>query len=125
VVLASLSTARTKGNDAAIRSDLSSIQTQAEIYYSNNNNYGTSAALAGSCVTAASLFVADTMVKNAVAAVSGINGANVSCYTDANPAGKYAIIARLTNDTTWYFCVDSSGNATTTKGTVASTACPL
>ena len=38
VVLASLNTARSKGNDAAIQSDLSTIQTQAEIYYGGNGN---------------------------------------------------------------------------------------
>ena len=48
VVLASLNTARSKGNDAAIQSDLSTIQTQAEIYYgSNSNSYGTMAFTSG------------------------------------------------------------------------------
>ncbi|OGG64264.1 hypothetical protein A3C94_00395, partial [Candidatus Kaiserbacteria bacterium RIFCSPHIGHO2_02_FULL_55_17] len=33
VVLASLTTARNKGNDAAVQADLSTIQTEAEIFY--------------------------------------------------------------------------------------------
>lgn len=42
IVLASLSTARLKARDAAIQSQLTSIRTQAGIYYSNHNNtYGT------------------------------------------------------------------------------------
>jgi prepilin-type N-terminal cleavage/methylation domain-containing protein len=42
VVLASLSTARSKGQDAAVKSNLSTIQTQAEIYFSTtgNGSYG-------------------------------------------------------------------------------------
>ena len=49
VVLASLNTARSKGNDAAIESNLATIQTQAELYYNDtsssggNNTYGTAA----------------------------------------------------------------------------------
>src|SRR3954471_805999 len=43
VVLASLNTARSKGQDAAVESDLASVQTQAEIYYggTGSNSYGT------------------------------------------------------------------------------------
>ncbi len=38
VVLASLSTARSKGQDAAIQSDLDSIRTQAEVYHGGDGN---------------------------------------------------------------------------------------
>ena len=37
IVLASLSSARSKGSDAAITSTLSNMRAQAELYYSNNN----------------------------------------------------------------------------------------
>src|ERR1035437_5643861 len=43
VVLASLSTARNKGNDAKVKGQLSSIRAAAEIHYSTSNNYGASA----------------------------------------------------------------------------------
>ncbi|OHA92881.1 MAG: hypothetical protein A3H52_01035 [Candidatus Zambryskibacteria bacterium RIFCSPLOWO2_02_FULL_39_26] len=39
VVLASLNTARGKGADAAIKSNLANIRAQAEILYDTNNNY--------------------------------------------------------------------------------------
>ena len=35
VVLASLNTARSKGGDAAVQSDMATVQTQSEIYYGN------------------------------------------------------------------------------------------
>ena len=41
VVLASLNTARGKGNDAKIKAQLSGLRAAAEIYYDNNGGYGT------------------------------------------------------------------------------------
>src|SRR3989344_3498793 len=55
VVLASLNTARGKGNDAKVKAQLSGLRAAAEIYYDNNGNYG--AAAGTSC--AAGMF-ADT-----------------------------------------------------------------
>jgi prepilin-type N-terminal cleavage/methylation domain-containing protein len=43
IVLASLSTARIKGQDAARISDVKSLEAALELYYSNNNGYPTSA----------------------------------------------------------------------------------
>src|SRR5438552_6595576 len=60
VVLASLNTARSKGNDAAIQSNLSTIQTQAEVFYSNGNTY------TGVC--------ADSNIVKALAAATSANG---------------------------------------------------
>src|SRR3989338_2899468 len=76
VVLASLNTARSKGNDAAIQSDLSTIRTQAEIYYGGTgaNTYGTAGAT-GSCAVAGMMFVVDTTVARAIASADSTNGA--------------------------------------------------
>src|SRR5437868_2366632 len=60
VVLASLNTARSKGNDAAIQSDLSTIQTEAEVFYGIGNTY------TGVC--------AETVVARALAAADVTNG---------------------------------------------------
>src|ERR1051326_2473974 len=38
VVLASLSTARTKGKDASVQEEMSSMRAQAELYFSSNTN---------------------------------------------------------------------------------------
>jgi prepilin-type N-terminal cleavage/methylation domain-containing protein len=39
VVLASLNTARTKGVDAAMKSEMTSLRAQAELFYDTNNTY--------------------------------------------------------------------------------------
>lgn len=122
VVLASLNTARTKGNDAAIQSDLSTVKTEAEIYYggAGNNTYGTAGA---ACDAVGSLFTADVVIAKAIAGADSANGGGgVVCN---NTTSAYAVSAVLSSDDTRSWCVDSAGNAsksTTPLGT--NTVCP-
>jgi len=125
VVLASLNTARSKGNDAAIQSDLATIQTQAEIYYGNNSNaYGT---VSGStCNAASTLFADPTIAKAVTGAQTASNNlaANVIC---GNTTSAYAIQVKLTAPTaTTYWCVDNSGKAGSsgTALVAGATVCP-
>ncbi|MCX6786928.1 MAG: prepilin-type N-terminal cleavage/methylation domain-containing protein [Candidatus Kaiserbacteria bacterium] len=112
VVLASLNTARSKGNDAAIQSDLSTIQTQAEIFYSTGNTY------TGVC--------SESTVAKAIAAAEIANGTTnvVTCSDTGGTA--YAVISKLVAPTTaTYWCVDSTGFAgTRTTATLNGQACP-
>ncbi len=120
VVLASLNTARSKGNDAAIQSDLSTIRTQAEIYYGGTgaNTYGTAATACN-----AGMFSADATITRAVAGADSTNGSGtVVCNSSAT---AYAVSAQLVSNTNNWWCIDSTGNAkqvTTALG--ASTVCP-
>lgn len=100
VVLASLSTARSKGTDAKVKSNLSGLRVAAEIYYDNNQSYGTASS---ACNT--SMF-ADAGITQYL---SGIP--NATCRTDGT---NYAVSAPLTgvtdvNADNW--CVDSRGNS--------------
>ena len=123
VVLASLNTARSKGQDAAVQSDFSTIQTQAEIYYGGpgNNTYG---AVGSTCTAAGSLFVADETIKRAVTAAESANSTpNLVC---ANTGVLYAILSQLPSSlpgTAVYWCVDSSGYAGKSTGTFTSGLC--
>jgi prepilin-type N-terminal cleavage/methylation domain-containing protein len=128
VVLASLSTARSKGNDAAVQSNLSTIQTQAEIFYGNNtNSYGTAQAwvVAGGCAAGAGTLFNDSNVKAAVTAADSANGAGlVGC---ASTATTYVVAAALTATANTYQCVDSTGVAKTVAAAfpgAAIAACP-
>ena len=120
VVLASLNTARSKGQDAAVQSDLSTVRTQAEIYYGGDggSTYGTAAT---DCTMG--MFVADATIKRAIEAADSTNGPGgvVACNAIAT---EYAVEAQLVSSTA-YWCVDSLGNAkqvTTVLG--ADTVCP-
>jgi len=124
VVLASLNTARSKGNDAAIQSDLSTIQTQAEIYYgSNSNSYGTQAFATGASTGCTAGIFSDTTVTKALAGADSANGSgNVDCAAGGT---TYVVAAALS--TSGYWCVDSTGTAksyTTALPTSAISACP-
>lgn len=96
VVLASLNTARDKGRDAAIKSNLNNTRAQAEIVYDNSN---------GSYATVCD----DTNVARAVSASSG------SCF---DGAAGWAADANLNG--AGRYCVDYTGNATTTSSDTTS-----
>lgn len=114
VVLASLNTARSKGSDAAIMSDIDGIRTQAQIYYNTNNSYGTNVAVESSCAATDNLFNDSTIVKQVVAADTA-NGATggVTCNVAAGGTA-YAVSAALLATPGTYYCVDSTGVGTTT-----------
>ncbi|MES2931571.1 MAG: type II secretion system protein [Patescibacteria group bacterium] len=114
VVLASLNTARTRANDATVKSNLATVAVQAELYYDNATTptYG---AAATSC-TAASTMFADSTITNAIAQAEVANGTTptVSCR---NSTSAWSVASALpgvtTGNTIW--CVDSTGY----KGLVA------
>jgi len=102
VVLASLNTARSKGNDAAVMSDLSGARTQAQIFYGDHANSYT-----GVC--------ADTTIANQITGADAANGSGGSVVCNvAGDGTAYAISAGLMTLGT-YYCVDSLGTATTTS----------
>ena len=114
VVLAALSTARSKGQDAAVMSDLSTIQTQSEIYYSTNNAYdtGTHTAVSGTlALCTANGSFADPNIKAAINGAVSAGTGGISCV---NQGTYYAIEVQLKNNSTMWQCVDSSGKSTTT-----------
>ncbi|MHB1163402.1 MAG: prepilin-type N-terminal cleavage/methylation domain-containing protein [Minisyncoccota bacterium] len=127
VVLASLNTARSKGSDAAIQSDLSTVQTEAEIYYGGGggnttpNTYGT----AGTSCTSA-VFSDPVNAKAITGAVSANGGTAAVCN---NSTTAYAVSVKMATERTVgtpdYWCVDSTGGSsksTTALGTA--TVCP-
>jgi prepilin-type N-terminal cleavage/methylation domain-containing protein len=102
VVLASLNTARQKGNDAKVKAQMSEARAAAEIYNGNNNGYGpaeTSNCAAGMFADANSNMSTYTNVANYP------SGTTFVCNSAAT---TYAMSAALS---TGYWCIDSAGNA--------------
>jgi type IV pilus assembly protein PilE len=104
VVLASLSTARNKGADAAVKGAMASMRNQSELYYGDHNNYGSSGTSCASNVFASSTAIIANVTQNAAAAPA--------C---ANSSTAWAASAQLKGG--GFFCVDSTGAATTTGAT--------
>ncbi len=109
VVLASLGTARQKGNDGAVQADLSTIKTQAELFDNSNGSsgYGTSG---GSGACTGGMF-ADPTISNAVnGAKLDSKGSVVACNSITTAYAVQAQVNGTTTNTT-YWCTDSLGNA--------------
>lgn len=116
VVLASLNTARTKGNDAGVKANLNTVGTQAALYLSDNDNsYGTfnngTANNPGTCPTSGtgSVFHESTIAKAIASALvdAGTGGATL-CVS--NGSEYAAAVARPETVNSTYWCVDSKGS---------------
>ena len=117
VVLASLNSARVKGQDTAVKSQSAVLRSQAAIVYDNGSlSYGAMAT--GTCANSATCtFVggtgiwADTTFKSAVQnlANSAPNNANNFAVYYGGTANEWAVAATLPSDKTKSWCVDYKG----------------
>ena len=125
VVLAALNTARSKGSDAAVKSDLDSIRTQSALYYdSSSNQYytGTAPAAGTVCSTANTLFTDATVAASIAGAQSA--GSTVNCAYTASVAA-WAIHATTNNPASSEWCIDSTGaSKSETTRAPTGTSCP-
>lgn len=112
VVLASLNTARGRGADAAIRSNLNNVRAQAELIYDTaNGTYVAVCADAGVGRALAAAAAAGSGVT--VAATDAASSATAATCQDS--AGAWAMMAPLRTVPAIGYCVDSTGAATTTN----------
>jgi prepilin-type N-terminal cleavage/methylation domain-containing protein len=114
VVLASLNTARGKGVDATVKSNLDQIRTQAEIIYDNaspNSYTGTcsNTTVASQLSSAANALggTVDTTIGNAGSATK------VSCHESST---AWAVSSGLKNTPANSYCVDNTGKSETVAG---------
>jgi len=115
VVLASLNTARGKGNDAKVKAQLAGARAAAEVYYDTNGSYGTAGV---SCV--ANMFADATSGMQAYATQANYpTNATLECISTGAGYAMSALLPGLGGTNNW--CVDSSGqsklNATDQIGT--------
>jgi prepilin-type N-terminal cleavage/methylation domain-containing protein len=94
VILASLNTARDKGADAAIKSDLNNIRSQAELYYDQNSQDYT-----GVC--------ADPTMVRAQTSAEVTNGGTAGACDEA--ATYWVMWVPLKTNATAAWCVDNGG----------------
>ncbi len=105
VVLASLNTARGKGANASVKSQMANMRAQAELFYDNNSaTYGTPST--NSCTTAGSLFM-DQVFVNARASITNTSGAPTCNSTAA--AWAMSAPLKVADGANTHWCVDSAG----------------
>lgn len=102
VVLASLNTARSKGNDAKTKAQLAGLRAAAEIYYDNNNGYGTAT---NSCTTGMFADTTSGMNQYTASANYPATALPLACHATGT---AYAVQASLSTSGQ-YWCVDSTG----------------
>ena len=108
VVLASLNSARDKGANASAKASLTNARAQAELYYDNN-----SSSYSGVCTNAT------TGIQDMINAATNATGNTADC-DDSQTA--WAAEVQLKGTPTQYFCVDSTGAATTTTSSKGASA---
>lgn len=116
VVLASLSTARDKADNGAIKANLEGSNSQAEIYsQSSNGVYEVADGVDSVCVNTALSAVAG--IADNVLAADTVNGLSaVECNDDPT---SWAVAAQLVGDSAGsYYCADSLGFRGELVGTV-------
>ncbi|MBK5215267.1 MAG: type II secretion system protein [Candidatus Pacebacteria bacterium] len=117
VVLASLNTARAKGADAAIKSNLGNMRAQGELIFTDKGCYSSDGAVAcaatavtaGVCPTTAGTIFGNANVQAAITATIG-QGVLAACSSSANQA-TWAIVAGLKSSSTKAWCVDNTGKS--------------
>ena len=131
VVLASLNTARSKGNDAAVKQALDTVRTQANLYYdTNSNSFATSSVTASSasgiagCSAPGSMFLDPTIARAiASASSSAATGGVITCAYTTNLAA-WAVHVTTSNPANSEWCVDSTGTSKSEAAASTATQCP-
>ena len=116
VVIASLNQARDQGSDAAVQSQLSSMRSEAELFYTENDqsyNDGTDSVCSDNTVGGANPY---ELYQGAVD-----NGAGNSSESCAANDGDWAAEVQTTDG---YFCVDSTGFSGESDGNLTDSADP-
>ncbi len=121
VILASLNTARARGNDASVESNLNTILTQSVLYYDTNNGYGTANATTttttagNACPATGNGIFSDPTIISAMKAATKSSGATTLfsvassyMYCGSN-AGYWEVIVPLSTNPANSWCVDSTG----------------
>lgn len=117
IVLAALTTAKSRGEDAGIQASMKNLQTQAGLYHAQNGNVG---ALSSNCTTASSMFV-DATTYGLLRILTPLRAdTTVECYS--TPTNLWVISAQLKNDPSKFWCVDSSGVSRQRTAAATSTA---
>ncbi len=115
VVLASLNSARGKGNNAKIKSQLAAARAAAEVYYDSagSGSYGASGTSCG-----AGMFLDSSSGMLSYATSANYPGTPTIVCISTGTGYAMAVPLYVTEGSNTYWCIDSSGQS---KGTVGAT----
>lgn len=122
IVVVNLNSARGKGQDTAIKEQMSQLRAQASLYYDDHFGYSSSnssSAVTGTCPTTSgttNVFNQADFIRS-ITALTRNSGNAPSCYMEAAngsaPSQSWAMTVRmrLPTSTGGMWCVDSTGNS--------------
>ncbi len=121
VILASVSSARNKASDAAVKSNLRNLTVQAALYQSDHGSYGPTLAAATCPTSGTSMFFADAKVYSLLTAAEEAGGSGSRCASNGT---NFAVSVQMRSSTN-HWCVDSQSAAKEISNTSWSgVACP-
>ena len=129
IILASLATARSKGNNASVESELQSIQQQAELDNSGGfyaypaGGSAISTAIVGTslCASTTNSVFADPKIMQIITGAMSNAAASISACAETSGGSAWAVAVPLATDKALAWCVDSSGSSKQ-EGTAGGTA---
>jgi prepilin-type N-terminal cleavage/methylation domain-containing protein len=120
IVVVNLNSARGKGQDTAIKEQMSQIRAQAALYYDDNFGYteegeDVNAITTGTCPTNDKTFFSTTDFIRSADALKRNSGRDVKCYIEAGTANiaaqNWAVMTVLRSASSSAWCVDAVGNS--------------
>jgi prepilin-type N-terminal cleavage/methylation domain-containing protein len=116
IVLVSLNSARSKGNDAKVKAQLSGIRVAAEVYLDLYGHYGT--AVSDDCTDDDFFADVDSGMVGYTSQSNYPASAILSCHTDGDAYAVSALLEAAGTGQAW--CVDSSGASQIVDGNLSS-----
>lgn len=129
VLLTSVSSARNKGADAAIKANLANSRAEAEIFYDSNTSYDAVCATTGTARIGDSVNAAEQAYKGTVTTYGDATASTWNtgqCHDSANAWAAWVPLKASTSGSIVAWCVDSTGASkqTTTVLGASIYACP-
>jgi len=112
-----------KGRDQFIKSNLSGIRVQAELYYDKSNKYSQVTYSAGPCVRATTIsgtLFSDTAIIQSLKDATNNDLSKAVCSTNG---ANYAVSVELDTDPSYSWCIDSNGTSKQIRGTITKFSC--
>ncbi len=108
IVLTSLSNSRAKGADAAIKTALVNIRSVAEIYYGDNNGYGTQAQSTTCSASTLTGLLGNASVQTYIDDAFAKSGADGRCQSNGS---GFVVAMPLESNNANAWCVDSDNRS--------------
>ncbi len=121
-----LDSARTKGKSAAVKANMNTIRSAAEIVYDKTpGGYGKAAFPLGPCKATPNTLFADPTVLSLIKSATDNTPSKATCVSTmkAGKVTEFAISAPLPDEGGYSFCIDSTGYVSNTLGELTSVAC--